>query len=265
MANGKPVLTAEQLERIRVHEHYPRSAKYDPAWVFANSVGSQCLWLTESLTQKMDLRPGQRVLDLGCGKALSSVFLAKEFGVQVWAVDLKFDPTNNRRMACETGAGDLVLPVRADARSLPFAKGFFDAVISINAYWIFGTDDFYAPAYFAPLLRPGAQVGLINPGVLREYEAGSEVPAHVKPYWLEHVIAYHSPDWWRRHFERTGLFDVAVSDGLDDRDGVKVWQRWASVVAPQDTLIRDDQGQNISFIRTVLRRNGVAADGVPAG
>jgi SAM-dependent methyltransferase len=249
--------TREQLEGIRVHERYPRSSKYDPEWVYRNSVGSQCLWLTESLTQKVDLRPGQRVLDLGCGKALSSVFLAKEFGVQVWAVDLQADPTSNWKMISEAGVGNLVFPVRADARSLPFARGFFDAVISINAYWTFGTDDFFASARLAPLLLPGTQVGLINPGVLKEYKG--EIPAHVKPYWLEHVVAYHSPDWWRRHFERTGLFDVLVSDGLDDRDGITVWQRWAGVVTGDDTLIINDRGQNISFLRTIVRRNEAPA------
>lgn len=245
--------TPEELESLRVHPRYPRSAKYDPKWVVENHLGSQCLWLTESLTQVMDFRPGMRVLDLGCGSALSSIFLAKEFGVQVWAVDLQVSPTDNLKRVEEAGAGDLVFPLKADARSLPFGRGFFDAAVSINAYWIFGTDDFYAPRYFAPLLKPGAQVGLISPGLLREYEG--EIPAHVKPYWTEHVIAYHSPGWWKRHLERCGLFQVILSDGLDEGDGVKVWQRWAKAIAGGDTLIENDHGDNISFVRTVLRRN----------
>ena len=29
----------------------------------------------------MELEPGMRVLDMGCGKAISSIFLAKEFDV----------------------------------------------------------------------------------------------------------------------------------------------------------------------------------------
>lgn len=28
-----------------------------------------------------------RILDMGCGKAMSSIFLVKEFGIQVWAND----------------------------------------------------------------------------------------------------------------------------------------------------------------------------------
>ena len=48
-------------------------------------------WLTDAL----DLRPGIRVLDLGCGRACSSIFLRREFGVQVWAVDLWFSASAN--------------------------------------------------------------------------------------------------------------------------------------------------------------------------
>src|SRR5215213_7558348 len=73
-------------ERLAV-ERFPRSSKYHPDWVFAGvSGGANPLWLTEWLTEALDLRPGMRVLDLGCGRAMSSVFLHREFGVQVWAV-----------------------------------------------------------------------------------------------------------------------------------------------------------------------------------
>lgn len=51
-------------------------------------MGPNVLWLAEALSQMMDLRPGMRVLDMGCGKAISSIFLAKEFGLEVWATDL---------------------------------------------------------------------------------------------------------------------------------------------------------------------------------
>jgi len=38
--------------------------------------------------QVLTLRPGMRVLDLGCGTALTSIFLAREYDVEVWATDL---------------------------------------------------------------------------------------------------------------------------------------------------------------------------------
>jgi cyclopropane fatty-acyl-phospholipid synthase-like methyltransferase len=69
-------------------EQFPRSNKYDPRWVFENEMGPNVLWLTEFLCDKMGLQPGIRVLDMGCGKALSSIFLVNEFNVDVTANDL---------------------------------------------------------------------------------------------------------------------------------------------------------------------------------
>ena len=73
-----------------VSERFPRSSQYHPEWVVARvgSGSANALWLTEWLTSAMELRPGMRVLDLGCGPAMSSIFLRREFGVQVWATDL---------------------------------------------------------------------------------------------------------------------------------------------------------------------------------
>ena len=76
------------LRRLLHDDRFPLSSKYDPEWIIDNEMGPNVLWITEALCEVMDLKPGMRVLDLGCGGALSSIFLAKEFGVQVWATDL---------------------------------------------------------------------------------------------------------------------------------------------------------------------------------
>ena len=81
-------MSINKNNNILYNEKFPFSNKYDPNWVLDNSMGPNALWLTEWLCETMDLKPDMRVLDLGCGRALSSVFLAKEFGVQVWAYDL---------------------------------------------------------------------------------------------------------------------------------------------------------------------------------
>jgi cyclopropane fatty-acyl-phospholipid synthase-like methyltransferase len=72
------------------------------------------------------------VLDLGCGKALSSVFLAKEYGVQVWATDLWISATENRERIEQAGLADRVFPIHADARALPYAELFFDALVCVD-------------------------------------------------------------------------------------------------------------------------------------
>src|SRR6266446_4056223 len=87
-----------------VSERFPRSSKYHPEWVVANaSGGANSLWMTEWLAEKLDLRPGMRVLDLGCGRASSSIFLRQEFGVQVWATDLWFSAAENIQRIRDAG------------------------------------------------------------------------------------------------------------------------------------------------------------------
>ncbi len=74
-------------------DDFPRSNKYDAKWLVDLDMGPHPLWLLEDLANDLDLRPGMRVLDLGSGLGATSVFLAKEYGVQVVAVDLWVDPT----------------------------------------------------------------------------------------------------------------------------------------------------------------------------
>ena len=62
-------------ERL-LSERFPLASRYHPDWIIAGvSGGANSLWMTEWLVEALDLRPGMRVLDLGCGRAASSIFL----------------------------------------------------------------------------------------------------------------------------------------------------------------------------------------------
>ena len=75
---------------------FPLTAKYDPQWVRENALGENALCQVESLARRLPLRAGMRVFDFGCGKATSSVFIAREFGIQAWAADGATSPTATR-------------------------------------------------------------------------------------------------------------------------------------------------------------------------
>jgi ubiquinone/menaquinone biosynthesis C-methylase UbiE len=145
------------------------------------------------------------VLDLGCGRALSSFFLHCEFGVQVWATDLWFSASENIQRVRDAGVEDGVYPIRADARSLPFSEGFFDAVVSIDSFMYYGTDDLYL-SYLARFVKPGGPIGIALAGLVNEIEGS--VRAHLAE-WYTADMAYclDSAEWWRRHWERTGILD----------------------------------------------------------
>src|SRR3954454_21794976 len=167
----------------------PRSSKYHPDWVLAGvSGGANPLWMTEWLTEALDLRPGMRVLDLGCGRAMSSVFLRREFGVQVWAIDLWFSASENLLRIRDAGVGDGVFPIRADARSLPFAAGFFDAIVAIDSFVYYGTDDLYLDD-LARFGRPGGPVAIAGAGLMREVDGPA--PDHLRAWWTPDLRCLH--------------------------------------------------------------------------
>jgi SAM-dependent methyltransferase len=237
---------------------FPLSAKYNPDWLLAGaSGGANPLWLAEWLSSAMDLAAGMRVLDLGCGRAVSSIFLWREFGVQVWAADLWFSASENLQRIRDAGAVDAVFPLNADARSLPFADGFFDAIFCIDSFPYYGTDDHYLNS-LARFLKPGGQVGVAGAGLMQEI-MGS-IPQHLGGWWTPEMWCLHSPVWWRRHWQRTGIVDVSLADTMPD--GWLRWLDWLQAVAPENEAeiraIQADQGKFLGYLRVVGRlRAGV--------
>ena len=237
-------------------ERFPRSSKYNPEWLKASvSGGANPLWMTEWLCEAMDWKPGMRVLDLGCGRAVSSIFLHREFGVHVWAVDLWFSASENRRRIVDAGAGDAVFPIHANSRSLPFADEFFDAIVSIDSFPYYGTDDLFL-SYLGRFLKPGGQLGIVGAGLVREF--ADDIPEHLRALWSAErdLCCLHSAEWWRRHWRRGGVVDVESSDTL--ADGWKFWLDWHRAIAPDNHLeiatLEADQGRWLGYGSVVGRR-----------
>ncbi|MGW4443066.1 SAM-dependent methyltransferase [Streptomyces sp. NPDC004682] len=256
----------DELTRRLTLPRCPRSARYDARWTIENQMGPHALWLLEWLAPALGLDrlpPGARVLDLGCGRAMTSVFLAREYGVQVVAADLWVRPEENAVRIAEAGVADRVLPVHAEAHELPFGDGSFDAIVSVDAYQYFGTDDLYLPQ-LTRLLKPGGRIGVVVPSLREELE-GTEPPAPLAPYWEPGYWCFHSPAWWRRNWTRTGAVTVETADWLED--GAREWLLWSEVCAEESPsefmrglardcvdLLKADEDELLGFARIVGRR-----------
>lgn len=243
-----------------VCDQFPRAAQYHPDWLQTHaSGGANSLWLTEWLAPSLDLRPGMKVLDLGCGRACSSIFLRREFGVQVWATDLWFSAAENLQRIRDAGVEEGVFPLHADARSLPFASNFFDAITCIDSFPYFGSDDLYLN-YLAQFVKPGGLIGVAGAGLMQEING--DVPAHLREWWTQGLWAFHSAEWWKRHWERTGIVDVETADTMPD--GWKRWLDWHRVIAPDNATeiqaIEADEGRFIGYVRVVGRRGEAELD-----
>jgi SAM-dependent methyltransferase len=250
---------APDVDNRLVSQQFPRSSAYHPDWIMAGvSGGANPLWLTEWLAGALDLRPDMRVLDLGCGQALSSIFLRREFGVQVWATDLWFNASGNLRRIRDAGVEDGVFPIHADARSLPFAAEFFDAIVSIDSFPYYGTDDLFLSSV-ARFVKPGGAMGIAGAGLTREIDG--PVPDHLRHWWTPDLWCLHSAAWWRRHWERTGIVDVTHADTL--LNGWQAWLDWHKVVAPDNAAeiqaVDADRGSYLGYVRVVGRRRLLVA------
>lgn len=242
-------------DNARISERFPRSSKYSPEWVLAGaSGGANALWITEWLTSAMDLKPGMRVLDLGCGRASSSIFMRREFGVQVWAADLWFSPSENFERIRDSGVEDGVFPIHVDARSLPFAAEFFDAIVCVDSFIYYGTDDLYLNN-LARFVKPGCQVGIAGAGLVRELEGA--IPEHLRAWWTPDVWSLHSAAWWRWHWERTGIMNIELADTMPD--GWRFWLDWVRAVAPENEseikTLEADGGDYLGYVRMIGRRD----------
>ena len=247
------------------HQRYVRSNNYDAAWITENQMGPHPLWLLESLTEVLTITPGAKVLDLGCGKALTSIFLAKEFGARVWATDLWIAAADNQKRVVEAGVEDVVTPIHAEAHTLPFAADFFDVIVSIDAYQYFGTADLYL-AYLLGFLKADGRLGIVSPSLTREFDGTP--PETLAPWWESEFCCFHTPEWWATHWAKTGKVTVEHADHVPDAwkdwlhfndfiaPHVEGW--WIDDVARTHDMLEADRGSNLGFCRVAATKSSEA-------
>jgi cyclopropane fatty-acyl-phospholipid synthase-like methyltransferase len=226
-----------------------------------HEMGPNSVWLMEYLTSGITIQEGMRVLDLGCGKAMSSIFLAKEFGVQVWACDLWISPTDNYKTVIESGVADRVFPLNSEARHLPFPTSFFDIIVSVDAYHYFGTGETFLP-YILGYLKKDGFIGIVSPGLCEE-TITHHPPEKLKEFWIPEFFTFHSLEWWRNHWEKTGFVEIICADVLEN--GWHDWLTWEEELLktnPQQVeargsdreLLQADGGEYLCFPRLVARK-----------
>ena len=217
------------------------------------------LWLTEWLAEALDLRPGMRVLDLGCGRAMSSVFLRREFGVQVWATDLWFSASENLQRIRDAGVEDGVFPIHADARALPFAAEFFDAD-RVDRFLHLLRHGRHVPQLPRPVRQAGRPGWHRRGGAdARDGRSDSRAPSGVVGRRTSRGACTRRPGG-ARHWGRTGILDIEVADTL--ADGWRFWLDWLRLIAPENATeiraLEADAGRHLGYVRVVGRRRADA-------
>jgi len=115
---------------------------------------------TRELLASCHVGEGQYVLEVGCGIGSTTCYIAKQYGCRVVGIDISTGMVAKARGRARRRGLDSRIEFRvADAQSLPFADGTFDAVIDESVTAFVG-DKCRALAEYARVVKPGHYVGL---------------------------------------------------------------------------------------------------------
>lgn len=196
---------------------------FDKQMLLETMMGPNAMRITEELTSFFTIPRGARILDLGCGKGISSILLAKKYGATVFAADLWIDPTENARRFESLGLGEQILPFRVDAtQEIPFAEEYFDCIVSVDSYHYYGNTPEMFPKLL-PYLKSGGTFAVAMPGVREDFPKDA-IPEEMKPFWVDNMNFY-SASWWEKlWWTESGRAPVTVCREMECLR--RAWNEW---------------------------------------
>ncbi|MCE5188987.1 MAG: methyltransferase domain-containing protein [Eubacteriales bacterium] len=171
--------------------------KFDKDFIKENIMGPNPAKLLEETLALYPLQAGSTVLDLGCGRGVTSIMLAREYGLRVFATDLWIAATDNFKRFTAAGLNrEQIVPIHADAHELPYAEEFFDAAVSIDSYQYFGLDPDYLGTHLLPLVKHGGKLILLVPGFRKDVH--ENLPPELLLSWTPEALdTIHDCAHWR--------------------------------------------------------------------
>jgi cyclopropane-fatty-acyl-phospholipid synthase len=157
--------------RENIAFHYDLGNDFYSAWLDAGMTYSSALFASPSesleeaqsrkihvLLDRLQLKPGQRLLEIGCGWGSLAEIAARDYGVEVVGLTLSSEQKAYADARMRAAGLDKVSIQLVDYRDV---EGEFDAVASVEMVEAVGQD--YWPAYLqtiARVLKPGGRAAL---------------------------------------------------------------------------------------------------------
>ena len=235
---------------------FSKTNRFSDELVRSKIMGPNTLKLCEELLDGETIVPRSVVLDLGSGSGISSAMLAREYGLVTYAADLWSDPSENMRFFESLGLTNRkVIPVKADANELPFAHGFFDAVVSVDSYNYYGRDPEFLGNRLLPFVKDGGMLYLAIPGMVRDCH--DDLPACLLASWTPEQLDYmHDMRWWRGMISQTPGVEI-----IEMREMGCTREAWADWIACDNEYAQGDRAaveagalDYLNTIKVVLRK-----------
>lgn len=184
--------------------------------VFENTLHPGGLKLTARLAEVAMLKPGSKVLDIGCGMGITAIFVARHYGCSVTGIDISptFIASARERAENENLIGKTSF-ITADAQELPLFSAIFDVVVSECSLSLL-PDKERAIDELWRVLKPGGRI-TITDLIKRDDEVKSEFAETASrstdsPAFFPCFDNAEPVEAYMRRFERAGFQDFYIED-----------------------------------------------------
>ena len=128
----------------------------------------------DSMLAKLDPKPGETILDVGCGYGLISRYMAEKTGAKVVGIDLASSAINTAVENSRDMKGQLEFK-QMDLQDIRFNAGSFDHVVSIDTIY-FTRDQRSTITKFKEILKDNGKVAIFRTFPIRSFTAETWSP-----------------------------------------------------------------------------------------
>ena len=261
---------SKERDARAVRHHYDVSNEFFELFLGPTMVYSCAIWRDgekktleeaqeeklDTVARKLDIKQGERILDVGCGWGGFPLWAATKYGAEVVGITLSPPQAEKaRQRAEEAGVGDRVDIRVMGYRDLPSLGEKFDAIASIGMVEHVGAAniDVYART-LAGLLEPGGR--LLNHGITRLRHTDPEAGDFSERY----VFPDAAPLHLSRNLlalERAGFIVHHVEDfGPDYAETLKHWAQNLDANGDEGTHLAGAERMRVWRLYLRMARNG---------
>lgn len=211
---------------------------------------------TVELADRLPIKPGQHILDIGCGLGGPARYIAKRFQCKVSGIDItpEFVDAANKLTALVRMQAQVKIEL-GDGQNLPYASSSFEWAYAQHVTMnVPDRPKFFAQAW--RVLKPGASFALTEHGL-----GPTGQPLHPVPWSADGSGAYLvTPAETRTFLEQAGFEDIVIED-----TGAKYLAGYKTMIEKAESGTLPPFGTHLLMGETALQKTRNSARNIEEG